>query len=188
MNPSTVSELPTVEGLMALLETWAQGQRICGVKIANCEPVRTLTAELQREADAIREYATALAYRSRSSDGERSAEPSPVPADEREAFEAAMGDNVSSLYRAKVGGGYLYADAQRAWEAWQARAALNAAHVLASPSGWMNAEGRVCSAAEKHSMENHQGIPGKRMAATFTTPLYAFPPPLASLSQPRSPE
>jgi Lar family restriction alleviation protein len=62
-----------------------------------------------------------------------------------------------------------------------ARAALNAAHVLASPSGWMNAEGRVCSAAEKHSMENHQGIPGKRMAATFTTPLYASPPPLASL-------
>jgi hypothetical protein len=61
------------------------------------------------------------------------------------------------------------------------RAALNAAHVLASPSGWMNAEGRVCSAAEKHSMENHQGIPGKRMAATFTTPLYASPPPLASL-------
>jgi hypothetical protein len=59
---------------------------------------------------------------------------------------------------------------------------------IASPSGWMNAEGRVCSAAEKHSMENHQGFPGKRMAATFTTPLYASPPPLAALPQPRSPE
>jgi hypothetical protein len=38
--------------------------------------------------------------------------------------------------------------------------------------GWLNPDtGKTCSAAEKLSMENHQGAPGKTIAAGFSVPL-----------------
>lgn len=50
--------------------------------------------------------------------------PSTAEVDERAAFEAWASGRVTNLIQGKFGTGYVYADAARAWEAWQARAAL----------------------------------------------------------------
>ncbi len=74
---------------------------------------------------------------------------------------------------------YAEDEIQIAYEAFHAgMQAARAQGAEAEPVGWMNPhDGEVVSRAEKHSMENNNGAPGRKVAQRYSQPLYTHPAP-----------
>jgi hypothetical protein len=133
LPPDGIGEKRALSEIIGLVDPWPALEQQGGVRQ---EPVawqwrrkgepwsleRTFNSEVKattKDSEVRALYAAPQCSRPQQEGDER-------VSDEREAFEAAMGAAVSSIHRARFGTGYLYADAQRAREAWQARAALAA--------------------------------------------------------------
>jgi hypothetical protein len=106
------------------------------------------------------------------------AQPAVDAGSERDAFEAWCDRNEYNRTKRLDGSGYVYDATNRAWAAWQARAAASA-QATGQVVAWIHVDDQreAISDLKKRDMIEFNGTPGRKAAEKFSIPCYATPSP-----------